>query len=256
MKVLPACAGTGIIFVRTDLEGKPEITAHVDKVLNTPRCTILGDEKVFVQTVEHLLAAFSAYGIDNVRIELDGPEVPILDGSSLGFVELIEEAGLKELDEIKNVHTIASPIYWNQGDAFIVAIPSDEFKITYTLSYPGHPLLEAQTYTLVLSPESFKKQIAPCRTFVLFEEVAPLIDKGLIKGASLDSGVVIKGKEVLNSEGLRFSNEMVRHKILDLIGDLSLAGAPFNAHIIAMRSGHAANAEFARELCHYFAGGE
>jgi UDP-3-O-[3-hydroxymyristoyl] N-acetylglucosamine deacetylase len=254
IEIKPAPADSGIVFVRLDQEGSPEIRANVSDVLETPRCTILRNEKTSIQTVEHLLAALSGCHIDNALIEVNGPEIPILDGSCMGFVELIEQVGVKQLEVKKQIYSLDRPLYYVKGDTFLVALPSDDFKLTYTLAYPGHPLLEAQTHSVCLTPSSFKAEIAPSRTFVLFEEIAPLIERGVIKGGDLGSGVVIKGKEVLNPEGLRFSNEMARHKILDLIGDLSLAGFSLNAHIIAMRSGHGANAEFAKEISQYFSG--
>lgn len=252
MVIRPAPEGHGIVFKRTDLAEAPLIPALVENVLDTPRCTILCANGAQVQTVEHVLSALRAYNIDNAMIELSGPEAPAADGSALHFVEQINQVGIEVQEAQTPVRTIDRPLYWSEGDIHIVAVPCDEYRISYTLSYPGHPLLDAQFYSTTLTPEIFEKEIASSRTFSLYEEITPLLERGLIKGGSLDNGVIIKGKEILNPEGIRFPNEMVRHKVLDLIGDLSLVGLPFTAHIFAVRSGHFANSAFAKKLREYF----
>ncbi len=244
----PAVENTGIRFQRIDLKERPILPAHVQYVKGTPRCTVLGKDYVSVQTVEHVLAALKAYEIDNLLIEINGPEVPIGDGSAMPFVELIEEAGVSYQKGSKEFYHLKSPVYWSQGDVHLVALPSDEFRISYTLNYPNSEILKAQFYTLNVCEEDFKNEIASCRTFSLYEETVPLIEKGLIKGGSLDNAVLIKGGVILNPEGLRFPEEMARHKILDLIGDLSLVGFSFFAHVIAIRSGHFSNTAFSKEL--------
>lgn len=248
IRICPAEKDAGIIFQRVDLSNKPILPAKLEFVQGTPRCTVIGDKGVCVQTVEHILAAFKAYGIDNALIEMSGSEVPIFDGSSLRFVELIEEAGVVELESKKNVYFVDAPIFWSQGDIHIIALPSHEYRISYTLHYPHSQFIGSQFYSVVVDQEHFKKEIAPCRTFSIYEEIAPMIEKGLVKGGSLENAVIIKENAVANPEGLRFSDEMVRHKVLDLIGDLSLVPVPFLAHIIAIRSGHASNNAFAKEL--------
>ncbi|MBS0652791.1 MAG: UDP-3-O-[3-hydroxymyristoyl] N-acetylglucosamine deacetylase [Verrucomicrobia bacterium] len=248
IRICPAEKDAGIIFQRVDLPNKPILPAKLEFVQGTPRCTVIGDKGVSVQTVEHILAAFKAYGIDNALIEISGSEVPIFDGSSLRFVELIEEAGVAELENKKNVYFVDAPIFWSQGDIHIIALPSHEYRISYTLHYPHSQFIGSQFYSVVVDQEHFKKEIAPCRTFSIYEEIAPMIEKGLVKGGSLENAVIIKENAVANPEGLRFSDEMVRHKVLDLIGDLSLVPVPFLAHIIAIRSGHASNNAFAKEL--------
>ncbi len=241
-------ADSGIVFERTDLPGSPQITAHVSNVLSTPRCTILGDSNIKVQTVEHLLSALKAYQIDHIRIKLNGPEVPIFDGSALPFVSLIEGAGVVELDKEAPVLSLSAPVFWSQGEVHLVAIPAEEWRLTYTLYYPQSPLIGCQFYSFSVSTESFKKDIAAARTFCIYEEIAPLIENGSLKGGSLDSALIIRDERILNPEGLRFSNEMVCHKIVDLMGDLSLLGYDLRAHIFAVRSGHAANVAFAKQL--------
>jgi UDP-3-O-[3-hydroxymyristoyl] N-acetylglucosamine deacetylase len=245
LKPLPA--GSGVFLQRVDVEGSPMFPLQLSFVQGTPRCTIVGDGKVSVQTVEHLLAVLHAYNISDLKIELSGPELPIFDGSSLPFIEMIEEVGLQAFSE-KEIGYLENPVYWSSGDVHLVALPSETFKISYTLHYPSSSCIGTQFFSFEVTPDSFIKEIAPCRTFSVYEEIAPLIEKGLLRGGSLDSALVIKDNQVANPEGLRLPCEMVRHKILDMIGDLYLVGFPFCAHIIAIRSGHHANNAFAREL--------
>lgn len=248
MTLKPAAENHGIKFQRVDLKGKPILDAKVQNVCATPRCTVLGKEAVVIQTVEHVLAALKAFEIDNLLIEINGSEVPILDGSASPFVAMLEKAGISYQKSTKKFHHLSSPVFWSQGDVHLVALPSDEFRISYTLNYPNSEILRAQFHTLSVTEESFKNEIAPSRTFSLYEEAVPFIERGLMKGGSLENAVLIKGGVILNPEGLRFPDEMVRHKILDLIGDLSLVGFPFLAHVIAIRSGHFSNTSFAKEI--------
>lgn len=241
---------TGIIFKRVDLPHQPELPAHLDSVQATPRCTVIGNDQISIQTVEHLLSALSAYGIDNAIIEISGSEVPIFDGSALEFVDMIEKAGICELSSEKKRYKIHTPVFWSKGDIHLIAVPSDELRVSYTLNYPHSSAIGTQYYSFLLSEEGFKKEIAPSRTFSVYEEIAPMIEKGLVKGGNLTNAVIIKDNQILNSEGLRFSDEMVRHKILDLIGDLSLVPYQLMAHIIAIRSGHSSNNAFAKQLYH------
>lgn len=248
MRFCPAEKSTGIVFKRMDLPSTPIVPATVEYVVETSRSTTIGIQDVKIHTVEHVLAAVRAYEIDNLIIEIDNIEPPIGNGSSDVFVEMIEEADIVEQEAQYSPLNLTEPVYHSEGDIHLVALPASEYRLSYTLSYPDHPLLKAQYHSLYLTPESFKKEIAPCRTFSLYEEVSYLIDKGLIKGGSLDNAVVIKGNAVFSKEGLFFPDEMVRHKILDLVGDLSLVGMPFNAHVIGIRSGHAANVAFAKKI--------
>lgn len=238
-----------------DLEGKPKIPALVGSVQSVPLCTTLAHQGASVQTVEHLLSALRAFEMDNVLIEIDGPEIPICDGSSLAFIDLIRSGGIDFQQEVIEPVEISKPVFWSQGDIHLVALPSKTYRISYTLHYPHSPLIGSQFFSIVLSEESFEKEIAPSRTFSLYEEIAPMIERGLIKGGGLESALVVQGDKILNPEGARFPNEMVRHKILDLIGDLSLVGFPFVAHIIAIRSGHASNRAFAKEIVNSFGEG-
>jgi len=250
VRLCPAPCGAGIVFIRTDLPGSPEIPALLEYVKDSSRCTLLSRGEASVQTVEHLLAALRGLEVDNVRVEVSGPEVPIFDGSALTFVNLIDEAGIVSQEEKQEVIRFETSLSWSKGEMHIVAIPADAFKISYTLHYPHSPYLRSQYFTIAITPEAFRKEIAPCRTFTLYEDIAPFIEKGLLKGAGLENGVVIQGDGVLNPEGVRFPDEMVRHKILDLIGDFCLAGLPVVGHIIAIRSGHSANHAFVSEVLH------
>lgn len=247
LRLSPAEVNTGVVFQRVDLPHKPILPARSEYVQGTPRCTIIGSNQGTVQTVEHLLAALRAYEIDNVFIEISGGEVPIFDGSSAQFVAMIEAAGTCEQDAEKQIIRLKIPVYWSDGEVHLIALPSDEYRLSYTLHYPHSKTIGTQFYTFVLDSLRFKNEIAPSRTFSVYEEIAPMIEKGLVKGGSLDNAVIIKDDEVVNQGGLRFPDEMARHKILDLIGDLSLV-PPFTAHVIAARSGHGSNNAFAKQL--------
>jgi len=248
IKLKPAEENTGVNFQRIDVPNKPIFPAKVDSVRGTPRCTIIGNGSVFIQTVEHLLSALKAFEIDNAMIEIDGPEVPSCDGSAFPFVKLIEEAGIVTQKATKEIYRLPAPVFWTKGDVHLVALPADEFRVSYTLNYPSSKLLKSQYYTVLVNGENYKNEIAPARTFSLYEEIVPLIEKGSIKGGNLENALIIKGDSILNPEGSRFEDEMARHKVLDLIGDLSLVGDSFLAHIIAIRSGHFSNISLAKEI--------
>jgi UDP-3-O-[3-hydroxymyristoyl] N-acetylglucosamine deacetylase len=248
MHFIPAKEGSGVCFKRVDLPGQPIIPATVEYVCENTRNTTLGIADVRIHTVEHVLAAIRAFNIDNIMIELNGIEPPVGNGSSDVFVSMIEESGIQEQEGVVPIVKLSHPVYWSEGEIHIVAIPSDHYCISYTLNYPETKLIKSQYYSFALTSDRFKQEIAPCRTFSLYEEVSLLLDRGLIKGASLDNAVVIKDDTILSKGGLYFPDEMVRHKILDMIGDLSLIGFDIQAHIIAIRSGHASNVAFARKL--------
>ncbi len=248
LKILPALPNTGIIFRRIDLPDQPEIAASLPSVREAIRCTRLANQKMSIHMVEHLLSALAGMGIDNATIEVDGPEVLAADGSAKLFVDLIEKACLDVQNVPRKILKIASPIYWSEGEVHLIALPANEFRISYTLHYPQSALLRSQFYSVAVDPGSFKGEIAPCRTFSLYEEILPFIEKGMIKGGGLENALVIKGDQIMNPEGARFSDEMVRHKILDLIGDLSLVRRRIIGHIISVRSGHSSNIAFARMI--------
>lgn len=251
MTFLPAKESTGIIFKRTDLPGQPIIPATIEYVCANARNTTLGIADVRIHTVEHVLAAIKAFNIDNLCIEIHGIEPPVGNGSSDVFVTMIEEAGIEEQKSVVPIVKLTKPIYWSEGEIHLVALPYDSYRISYTLNYPDTKLLKSQYFSIDINTESFKREISPCRTFSLYEEVSALMDRGLIKGASLDNAVVIKDDVVLSKGGLFFPDEMVRHKILDVVGDLSLIGFDFHAHIIAIRAGHASNVALAKKIFNY-----
>ncbi len=248
LRIFPSPVDSGISFKRVDLPGNVVIPATLSYVQEAVRCTQIGMQDIKVQTIEHLLAALKGLQIDNASIEINGSEVPILDGSSREFVERLKQSGISEQDAPAKALKVTEPVYLSTGEISMVAIPSDQFKVSYTLHYPKSKLLQSQFYTTAISEEKFETEIAPCRTFALYEEIAPLIEKGYIKGGGLDSAVIIKEEVIINPEGVRFPDEMVRHKVLDVVGDMSLMGMDLLAHIIAIRSGHASNVQLARKL--------
>jgi UDP-3-O-[3-hydroxymyristoyl] N-acetylglucosamine deacetylase len=245
LSLKPATANFGIRFRRTDLGGL-EIPATVTNLTGVQYATGLAREKGSVGTVEHLLAALVSLGVDNVIIELDYPEVPIMDGSASPFIYLIHEAGVKRLAAPRRYLKIVRPIALSRGDKRIALYPSDHFKVTYSISF-DHPLLRHQSRTMRISEESFVEEIAPARTFTFLKEVEMLRQNGLALGGSLDNAVVIGETGVLNN-ALRFEDEFVRHKILDAIGDLALVGYPIVGHLVAHRAGHALHTAFASKI--------
>jgi UDP-3-O-[3-hydroxymyristoyl] N-acetylglucosamine deacetylase len=251
LRFIPAECGTGVVFKRVDLPGKPVIPATIEYVCDTARSTTIGVKDVRVHTVEHLMAAVKAFDIDNLIIEISSIEPPIGNGSSDVFVEAIEKAGIVEQHLTIPIIKLKKPVFISEGDIQVVGIPYDGYRVSYTLNYPNSPVLKAQFHSIEVTKDNFKNEIAPCRTFSLYEEVSMLMDRGLIKGGSLDNAVIIKDDVVFSKNGLFFSNEMARHKILDLIGDLSLIGLHFHAHILSIRSGHATNFSFAKKLYNY-----
>ena len=245
----PAPANSGINFIRVDLGNSMIVKPIVESVLDlarSPRRTSVGFEGTEIHTVEHLLAALSSLGVDNLYIELNNNELPGLDGSAKEFVEAIERVGIKELDAEKNSFALKEPIFIEDGDSLIVAIPSDELKISYTLDYK-HPHLKSQFFDMVINADTFKEHIAGARTFCLEEEASFLKEQGLGKGADYNNTIVVGASGVIKNK-LRFEDEFVRHKVLDLIGDLSLIGVPLKAHIIALKSGHNLNAKLLKRI--------
>jgi UDP-3-O-[3-hydroxymyristoyl] N-acetylglucosamine deacetylase len=245
LSLKPAPVDTGIRFRRFDLGGL-EVPATVRHVGGINHATGLSRDAVRVDTVEHLLAAFVSLGVDNVIVELNSPEVPIMDGSAAPFIYLIQEAGLKQLPAPRRYMKIIRPISLSRGDKRIALYPSDHFKITYSIAF-DHPLLRHQSRTVRLTEESFVDEIAPARTFGFLEEVEMMRQQGLALGGSLENAIVIGDTGVLNN-ALRFDDEFVRHKILDVIGDMALVGHPIIGHLVAHRGGHALHTEFAARV--------
>jgi len=246
LSLKPAPADFGIRFQRADLGGL-EIPATVTHLGGIQYATGLTREAVSVETVEHLLAALTALGIDNVVVELNTPEVPIMDGSAAPFVYLIlNEAGVKRLPVARKYLKVLRPISLTQGDKRIALYPSDHFKVTYSISF-DHPLIRHQSRTMKITEDVFVEEIAPARTFGFLKEVEMLRQRGLALGGSLDNAIVLGETGVLNN-ALRFEDEFVRHKILDVIGDLSLVGFPVIGHLVAHRGGHALHTSFASRI--------
>lgn len=241
----PAAPDTGIRFRRVDLGGV-EIPATVASLSGTYYATGLRRDGATVDTIEHLLAALVSQGVDNVVVELDHAEVPIMDGSSAPFVYLIQEAGVKVQSEPRRYLKVLRPITASRGDAVMSVYPADAFKITYTISF-DHPLLRHQSHTLAITDQSFAEHLAPARTFGFLREVEMLRQQGLTLGGSLENAIVLSETGVLNNT-LRFDDEFVRHKMLDAIGDLALLGYPVLGHIVANRAGHAMHTTFARRV--------
>ena len=241
----PAPANSGIWFRRADLNGL-EIRASVGHVAGIHYATGLAKTEGSVETVEHLLAALVGLGVDNLVVELNHPEVPIMDGSAAPFVYLVQEAGVKPLGVPKQFLRVTRPIELARGDKRIALYPCDHFKVTYSISF-DHPLLRHQARTVSVTEDTFIEQIAPARTFGFLKEVEMLRQHGLALGGSLENAVVIGETGVLNNP-LRFEDEFVRHKILDAMGDLSLIGYPVIGHLVAHRAGHALHTAFAAKL--------
>jgi UDP-3-O-[3-hydroxymyristoyl] N-acetylglucosamine deacetylase / 3-hydroxyacyl-[acyl-carrier-protein] dehydratase len=244
MTILPAPANTGVRFRRVDLEGKPEIEARVENVTETNRSTTIAKGNVKIHTVEHVLATLAGFGIDNAIIELDSNEPPIGDGSSREFTKIIQAAGIAPQVDKREAFTPSEPIELESGETLMTLFPDDGFKITCT-SADKHGRF-TQFYSTEITPKIWEKELAHARTFCFFEEIEMLIKHNLIKGGCLENAIVIRDDAVLTTEPLRYPEEFVRHKILDIIGDLSLVGKPIRGHLMAVKPGHATNCEFAK----------
>jgi len=246
MTILPGEPATGVRFRRVDLEGKPEIEAKVENVVETNRSTTLGRGNTKIHTVEHVLAALAGCGVDNAIIELDSNEPPVADGSSREYCRMIEQAGLVPQAEKRVPYQVTDPIELQVGETEMALFPHDGFKITCT-SADKHGRF-TQFHSLEVTPKSWEHELAHARTFCFYEEIEYLIRNGLIKGGSLENAVVVRDDAVLTTEPLRYTNEFVRHKMLDIIGDLSLIGRPIHGHLIAVKPSHTANCELARQV--------
>jgi len=246
MTLKPASEGTGVVFIRTDL-GNAKIRAIGANTAATSYATTLSQNGVSIATVEHLLAAFSGLGIDNVSVEIDASEVPIMDGSAAAFVRLIADAGIQTQDEPQPVLKVVRPVFVREGNKQIAIWPAETSSISYFIDF-NHPMLKEQSLQYQPSEESFLREVSDARTFGFLSDVQTLRANGLAKGGSLDNAVILGDDSVLNKSGLRYKDEFVRHKILDLIGDLSLVGMPVIGHIVAHKSGHGLNTQLAGKL--------
>ncbi len=272
MTFLPAQANHGFKFQRVDVEGQPIIEADVDFVVDTSRGTVLEKSGARVHTVEHVLAALVGLEIDNVLIQIDGPEPPIMDGSSIQFLDALKDAGFEEQNTFRNFYEVPESIIYKESgkDIEIAALPLDDYRLTVMVDY-NSPVLGSQ-HASITHISQFEKEIAPCRTFCFLHELEMLVKHNLIKGGNIDNAIVIvdrmvsdeeldglakllnkprievRKEGILNNVELRFKNEPARHKLLDVVGDLALIGRPIKAQILAARPGHSANVAFAKKI--------
>ncbi len=244
---LPAPENTGITFIRTDVAGRPQFKAHVDQVVDIIRGTTLGDGESRVYTIEHVLSALNGFGVDNATIELDDNEPPVADGSAQAFTDALRSVGTVEQNADKVFYSVEQPFEYNANQTLIRIEPSDHFEVTCEIDY-SHPLLKNQVFTYT-SLMDYETEIAPARTYCFDYEIEALKKRGLAKGGSLDNAIVIGPTGIYNpGAALRFENEFVRHKILDLMGDLMLLGRPLKGRVTAKRCGHGHNIKFLKQL--------
>lgn len=247
MTLRPAEAGTGIVFHRSEGDRTVSIEAIASNVVDTRLATVIGKGGLSVSTVEHLMAALTAFGIDNLHVDIDGPEVPVMDGSGAPFCELLRSTGVHSLNRSRKYLAIRKPITVIDGEKRVTLIPSRFFRITFDIAF-DHPCISLQHRSIKFSQELFCREIAPARTFGFLKEVEYLKANGLARGGSMDNAVVIGEDSILNPEGLRFRDEFVRHKILDSVGDFSLAGYPILGHIKAYKAGHDINHQMVEKV--------
>ena len=247
LKLHPAPADHGIKFRRKDLQEEPTIDAKIENLKMVERATTIGEGPIRVHTVEHVLAALWAMGVDNAVVEMDANEPPIGDGSAQAYVDLVRKAGVTAQEEPRKFFDVRDTMHVeSKTGALLVLLPDNKFRISCTHAGPNNRF--AQFLSVEVTPAVFEREIAPARTFVFYEDVKPLMDKNLIKGGSLENAIVVRGEAVLSKEPLRFPDEFVRHKILDIIGDLALVGRRIRGHVVAVKPGHAINAELARSI--------
>jgi UDP-3-O-[3-hydroxymyristoyl] N-acetylglucosamine deacetylase len=245
LRLEPLGANSGIVFYRSD--AGVSIPLIPENVVDTKMATVIGKEGVTISTIEHMLSAIYAYGIDNLRVIVDADEVPVMDGSSMSFCMLLEEAGIVAQDIAKKIMRIKKEVIVQEGDKYVKLIPSNDMNYDFTIKFQ-HPVIDQQSYILKFTKENYKKEIARARTFGFVHEVQYLRSKGLALGGSLENAVVLDDKKVLNPEGLRFGDEFVRHKILDAIGDMSLIGMNFIGNYEAFAGSHDLNHKLTLEL--------
>ena len=247
MVIRPAPVDTGIVFVRADLKGNNRIKADVHNVRDTTLATTLGLNGVTVATVEHLMSAFSGMGVDNAEVEVNAPEIPIMDGSARPFVDLLKETGTHVQGKGKKLLVITKKVSVSEGESTAMLLPSPEFRITYKIEF-SHPSIGVQSHHMKFTDVSYEEEISSARTFGFLKDVEYLQAKGLALGGSLKNAVILDDQRVINKDGLRFPDEFVKHKILDAIGDLSLIGIPIIGHFVAFKSGHRLNNMLLKEL--------
>ena len=247
MTLRPAEAGVGIVFHRKVDDHTVSITATAANVVDTRMATVLGKGDIRISTVEHLLSALSAYSVDNLHIDIDGPEVPIMDGSAAPFASIIEEAGQHRHPQSRKFLSIRKQVSVIDGEKRVSIIPSRFFRITFDIAFQ-HPCIALQQRSVKVTAAGFRRELAPARTFGFLRDVEMLKAAGLARGGSLDNAIVVDDERILNPEGLRFQDEFVRHKILDAIGDFSLIGYPILGHIRAFKAGHDINHQLVQKI--------
>lgn len=250
MTLRPAPPDTGVVFVNRNGHAGASLAASVDHLVPTELCTAISGNGFQVKTIEHVLAALAGLNVDNVYVELDAGEAPVMDGSSAPFVRLIQSAGIVSQNSLQPYLKMTRPLEVVDGSRRIRIEPSATPRITYSIQY-DHPLIQTQTYTYEHSARAFESEIAAARTFGFLQEVEALWARGLGRGGNLENTVVLSQDGILNESGLRFTNEFVRHKVLDLIGDFSLLGLPFIGHLIADRSGHALHTRLVKQILNH-----
>ncbi|MDY0186429.1 MAG: UDP-3-O-acyl-N-acetylglucosamine deacetylase [Syntrophus sp. (in: bacteria)] len=247
MTIRPAASDEGILLVRRDKDRCHRIKVSLENVTDTTLATTIGTNGTAVSTVEHILSAFSGMGVDNAIIEVDGPEIPIMDGSALPFVEMVKKAGTCMQEKLRKYLVVKKPVHVSEGESYAMFVPSASFEITYRIRF-DHPSIGVQSYHLIVSDESYEQEICNSRTFGFLKDVEYLQARGLALGGSLKNAVILDETRIINKEGLRAPDEFVKHKILDAIGDLSLTGMPIMGHFVAYKSGHKLNSMLLKAL--------
>jgi len=247
LAIKPAPVNFGIKFKRIDLPESPYISAHLNRVVDTSLATVIGHDGLIVSTIEHLMASFAGLSIDNALVEVDAYEIPIMDGSAGPFTASMLEAGIQEQDSPRCFFIIKKPIELHENGKTVSLYPAPEFRISCSIHY-DHPVVQSQTYSFFLSERTFGQEIAKARTYGFLQEIEYLQLYGFAKGASLENAIVIDSDSILNTAGLRYADEFVRHNILDCMGDFSLLGMPILGHLVVSKSGHAFNHAFLREF--------
>ncbi len=249
LKICPAPENTGIVFRRVDMPGAPAVKAAAQNVIDVRRATTIASRTTgaFVVTVEHIMSALHAAQIDNAFVEMDGPEPPILDGSAGPYFDMIQQAGIEAQSVPAEYWTASAPIEVTDGDKRLVLTPCDHLEIEMKVNYGVSPL-DAQEYSLAVTPESFARELKGARTFCPYRELEQVIAAGLAKGGSLDNAIILHDGALISKDGLRYPNELVRHKMMDMVGDLYLVGKRVRAHISSVRSGHPTHVKLAQAM--------
>ena len=249
LRILPAPVDTGIVFRRVDMPGAPEVQANARNVVDVRRATTIASRTTgaFVVTVEHIMSSLHAACVDNAIIEMDGPEPPIADGSAMPYFEGIMEAGIQEQDAEAKFWTAKAPIVIEEGSAMLALAPADDLRISFVTEY-GYSGLDTQFFSCQITPESFREQLEGARTFCPYKELEQVIAAGLAKGGSLDNAIILHDGALICKDGLRYPNELVRHKIMDMIGDLYLVGKRVHAHVMSVKSGHPTHCKLAMAM--------